>query len=104
MGQAKAAKPQTPARQTPVRSEAYKKWIRTLPSVVSGMSPCEACHTGVDGGTGLKASDLSCLPLTAEEHAEYHRGGKLTFAAKYGLDAEAEVERLNAEWSAGRKR
>jgi hypothetical protein len=42
--------------------------------------------------------------LTAEEHAEYHRHGKLTFAAKYALDVEGTVERLNAEWSAGRKR
>jgi hypothetical protein len=85
----------------PVRNSAYRLWIRSLPSVVSGCWPCEAAHTGSDGGTGIKASDLSCVPLADFEHREYHQIGKVRFALKYGLDFEALVARLNAVYGIG---
>jgi hypothetical protein len=47
---------------------------------------------------GMKASDFSCVPLTWEEHREYHRIGREAFAARYDLAFRAVVERLNAEW------
>jgi hypothetical protein len=88
----------SPVRRGPPRDEAYKAWIRTLPSVVSGRTPCEACHTGVDGGMSMKASDLSCLPLTGQEHREYHRIGKRAFAHRYRLDYPDLVVLLNRQW------
>ena len=84
----------------PARDEDYKAWIRTLPSVVSGKGPCEACHTGTDGGMGEKASDYSCLPLTPAEHREYHQIGKPAFARKYRLNYRSLCRRLNREWEA----
>ena len=70
----------------------------TLPSLMSGLSPCDACHTGTDGGMSQKASDLSCVPLTREAHQEYHRIGKREFDRRYHVNFAREVKRLNAEW------
>ncbi len=81
-----------------VRDWRYLAAIRTLPSIVSGLTPCEACHTGSDGGMGIKASDLSCVPLTWFEHREYHRIGKEAFERKYNLDLAAVVRFLNSEY------
>lgn len=51
----------------------------------------------------MKASDYSVIPLTPEEHRDYHRIGKRAFELKYGLDCEALVKRLNTLWFTGRK-
>lgn len=91
----RASKPQ---RHGPPRDEAYKAWIRTLPSAVSGLSACEAAHTGTDGGTAEKASDYSCVPLTSEEHREQHRIGMKAFARKYRLNYARIAAQLNREW------
>jgi hypothetical protein len=97
------AKRSTP-RRGPTRDEDYKAWIRQQPSLVSGKTPCDACHTGSDGGMSMKASDLSCVPLTRSEHQEYHRIGKAAFERQYGVCFAREVARLNAEWTILRKR
>lgn len=91
------AKRATP-RKGPPRSEAYKAWIRTLPSLVSGLKPCEACHTGQDGGMSMKASDYSCVPLTSTEHREYHRIGRRAFEKRYRVNFACACKRLNATW------
>lgn len=92
-------KPPAKARRTQnTRNAEYLAWIRTQPSVISEHYGCEAAHTGDDGGMSLKASDTSCLPLTPEEHREYHQIGKRSFALKYGLDYEALSGRLRAAW------
>jgi Protein of unknown function (DUF968) len=82
----------------PARNWKYRAWIRTLPSAVSGQEGCEAAHTGSDGGMRQKASDYSCIPLTPEEHREYHQIGKADFEAKYGIDCATLVKRLNRDW------
>ena len=68
-------------RKGPPRNEAYKAWIRTLPSLTSGRTPCDACHTET-GGMSMKASDETVVPLTREEHQEYHQLGKRAFRAQ----------------------
>jgi hypothetical protein len=45
-----------------------------------------------------KASDYSCVPLTPEEHIEYHRVGKREFERATGLDCGHLVQRLNRDW------
>jgi hypothetical protein len=95
MRQAKTAQ-----RKGPPRDEAYKAWIRTQPSLISGLTPCEACHTGNDGGMSMKASDFSCVPLTWEEHREYHRIGKAAFEKRYGLSFSSARKKLLTEWKA----
>lgn len=86
-------------RRGPARSAKYRAWIRTLPSAVSGAGPCEAAHTGDDGGMAQKASDYSCIPLTTEEHLEYHRFGRDAFEQSYKVDCRLLVHGLMAAWS-----
>lgn len=85
-------------RKGPARNWKYKAWIRSLPSAVSGQTPCEAAHTGNDGGMKQKASDYSCIPLTQAEHAQYHTLGKYAFEKLYHLDYTRLVARLNHAW------
>ncbi len=91
------AKRATP-RRGPERSPAFLRWIRTQPSIVSGRGPCDACHTGSDGGMSQKANDFSCVPMTRAEHQEYHRIGKAEFERRYGVDFACESARLRSEW------
>lgn len=85
-------------RRGPARNWKYKAWIRGLPSCVSGQTGCEAAHTGTDGGMRQKPSDYSCVPLTPEEHREYHQHGKQAFEQKYSISFEMEVKKLNSVW------
>jgi hypothetical protein len=85
-------------RTSRARDWRYRAWIRSLPSAVSGYRGSEAAHTGTDGGMSMKASDFSCIPLTPEEHREYHRIGKRAFERKHEIDCQRIVERLNEIW------
>ena len=90
-------------REKPIRDWQYRAWIRTLPSAVSGQYGCEAAHTGSDGGTSQKASDTTCIPLTPEEHREYHRIGRREFERRHELHIDRLVRDLNRIWMLGRK-
>lgn len=83
-------------REKPYRSYRYRAWIKSLPSAVSGLTPCDPCHTGPHA-FGRKASDLTCIPLTREEH-EAHTRDPRGFEAKHELDVKALVKRLNRSW------
>jgi hypothetical protein len=85
-------------RRGPARSWKYRGWIRTLPSAVSGALGCEAAHTGDDGGMGQKPSDYSCIPLTFEEHCEYHNIEREAFESRYGISCRQIVGDLNRLW------
>jgi hypothetical protein len=89
-------------RRGPARDAKYRAWIRTLPSVVSGQGPCEAAHTGTDGGMSQKASDYSCVPLTMPEHREYHQIGKREFEKRHGIRFVAAVRELNQQYFSAR--
>lgn len=80
----------------PARDYRYRAWIRSLPSAVSGLSNCQACHTGPHA-IGQKASDYTCIPLTFEEHRTYDRDPR-GFQARHSLDVPALVKRLNRCW------
>jgi len=47
------------------------------------------------GSTSMKCSDYRCVPLCYIHHDEFHRTS-WPFYAKYGIDVEAEIARLNA--------
>lgn len=79
-------------RQTPVRDANYLKFIRSLPSAVSGRRGCDACHSGPHG-LGQKSSDLNCFPLTRKEHREYD-ADPASFCERHGLDLQALLARL----------
>jgi len=50
----------------------------------------------------MKASDLSVIPMTREEHCEYHRIGKRAFERVHGVRFAAAAARLRREWKARR--
>lgn len=88
----------------PARNHHYRAWIRTLPCAVCGIEGhglVEAAHTGSDGGTSMKASDYSCIPLC---HAHHRRGpdsyhdGKETFEQVHGINCREIARKLNRLW------
>lgn len=83
-------------RGKPVRSPRYLAFIRKQASVVSGLGPCQACHTGPHGG-GQKASDIHAIPLTWKEHMAYG-ANPYGYALAHGLDVPALIEKLNADF------
>lgn len=85
----------------PYRDPQYLDWIRSQPSCVSGEGPCQAAHTGHDGGMRQKSSDLTAVPLTPREHREYHRIGRAEFERRYGVDFDYIVEGLTTEYWSG---
>src|SRR3954453_1851178 len=87
-------KPPAPERRGPLRDAAYRQWIRTLPSVVSGRLGCDACHTR-NNGLSSKGPDSCCVPLTRAEHRAYD-AGRAAFERKYGVVMSDEVRKLNA--------
>jgi hypothetical protein len=74
----------------PVRNEAYKRFIRSIPCVVClKYGQIEACHTGPHG-TGQKSSDLSCIPLCHTHHRasddSLHKLGPVRFQEHHRLE------------------
>ena len=47
----------------------------------------------------MKASDETVVPLTREEHQEYHQIGKQAFERKHRLKFTHVCKRLRAEWA-----
>ena len=92
----KPPRPASELSRKPARDYKYRAWIRSLPSATSGNSPCQACHTGPHA-IGQKASDYTCIPLTAKEHREYDRDPK-GFASQHRFDVQELVRRLNRVW------
>lgn len=80
--------------QARIRDEAHLAWIRTLPSAVSGMYPCEACHVRYGDpehrkkrtGRGQKPDDCWTVPMTAAEHRSQHEVNEAGWWYKQGID------------------
>ncbi|WP_221722729.1 DUF968 domain-containing protein [Ochrobactrum sp. SFR4] len=76
------------------KDEKHLTFIRSLPSVVSGNWPVEACHIRSGSadhhkkvtGKGQKPSDCWTLPLTPEEHRDQHSGSEMAFWLRHGIN------------------
>ena len=69
------------------RSENYRRWIASLPCLVSkieGRTQCAHIRSGLSGGMGLKPGDNWCVPLSWSEHARQHQRGERKFWEEYG--------------------
>jgi hypothetical protein len=87
----------------PVRSEDYKRWIRSWPCLVCvTWRRIEACHVGPHG-LGQKASDLKTVPLCKEHHAELHQGVQ-EFQERHQIELADVVAMFNALWIARRQK
>ena len=83
----------------PARDAQYLRWIRGLPCCCGcGQSPCDAAHTGSDGGMSVKASDYSCVPLFRRCHDRYHRIGRAAFEADFAIRFESIARNLFKMW------
>jgi len=94
------------------RSKAYMKFVDSLPCctdmpLYNLHHKGEACsgfithHHTETGGTSMKGSDLSCIPLCHGHHKGLTtaiHNGKETFARIYGIYEEKEVIRANQEY------
>ena len=74
--------PKTPI----IRSEKHRRFIASLPCVVSLSNDVQAAHVrrGNICGIGMKPSDEFCLPLSVSEHAKQHKIGELKYWYPYG--------------------
>lgn len=61
----------------PGMSKEYLEAIKSLPSCVSGRSPCDPHHLRMvaERGVGMRATDRWALPLTRAEHWGVHSIG-----------------------------
>ena len=71
-------------KNKPGRSEKYLDYIRSRPCCVCQAKPAEPHHTA-RGGTSVKGSDFSAIPMCRGHHRELHDGGVETFQCEYGL-------------------
>lgn len=85
-----------------IKDERHLAWIRTLPSVISGVYGCEACHIryGDPGynkprtGKGRKPDDAWTVPMTPDEHREQHSMNEHLFWLRQGIDPVAIAREL----------
>lgn len=77
-----------------VEDPAHLAFVRTLPSIISGKMPCEACHIRTGSakhrkkqtGIGQKPDDCWTLPMTPEEHRAQHSTNEMDFWRQFGID------------------
>ena len=77
-----------------VEDPVHLAFIRRLPSAVSGLYGCEACHIRTGSaihkkkhtGLGQKADDSFTLPLLPDEHKAQHAGNEMEFWRSHGID------------------
>ena len=80
-------------KSKPVRSEAYRRAVASLPCVICGIAgQSQAAHgsgagTAVCKGMGLKSCDLTCFPACALRcHPALDQGALFTKAARHQLE------------------
>lgn len=81
-----------------IEDPAHLAFIRRLPSVISGKTPCEAAHIRTGSalyrkkhtGIGQKSDDAWTLPLTEDEHRNgpesQHGNNELSWWKSHGID------------------
>ena len=70
-------------------------WIRTLPCLVCGSHPVQACHAKSRGAGG---TSRHLVPMCPKHHREQHMVGVQTFNADHRIDLLAEAEHYHAAW------
>lgn len=67
-------------------SEKYRRWIASLPCLITGQRDVQCAHIrkGADAGMGRKPADWRTLPLSCAQHALQHEIGELKYWYQYG--------------------
>lgn len=80
------------------RSPSYLAWIRTLPCAACCTDQGVQAHHHGRGGTGIKADDLTAVPLCAKHHGEWHQSGAIRTAGLLSrLEVDARLYRVMAD-------
>jgi hypothetical protein len=92
--------PRAPIQHKPKPNDRLRPkhvaWIKTLPCIRCGRTPCDPAHVRIGntgGGTSLKPPDRFTVPLCSSDpligyegcHAVQHQG-EMTFWAELGVD------------------
>ena len=80
-------------KAAPVRSEAYRRVVATLPCAICGVHGySQAAHANTGKGMGMKACDLTCFPACGPRpgfqgcHAALDQGALFTKAVRRELE------------------
>ncbi|CAD7023310.1 hypothetical protein REJC140_00163 [Pseudorhizobium endolithicum] len=80
--------------QKRITDDRHLAFIRTLPSVLSGVYGCEACHIRYGDpmyrkkhtGKAQKPDDAWTIPLTPDEHRDQHASNEREWWLAQGID------------------
>lgn len=72
-------------KTTYIRDEKHRRFIASLPCLITGAKDVQAAHIRKQngGGTGLKPSDEFCVPLSVEQHRLQGEIGEVDFWRPY---------------------
>lgn len=72
-------------KNTYIRDEKHRKFISSLPCLITGLRDVQAAHIRKEngGGMALKPSDEYCLPLSVEQHRLQGEIGETDFWRPY---------------------
>lgn len=87
-----------------IEDKAHLAFIRTLPSVLSGLSGCDPCHIRYGDpvyrkkrtGKGQKPDDAWTIPMTRSEHDSQHANNEAGWWRQRGIDPLAIAQKLYA--------
>jgi hypothetical protein len=71
-------------KQKTFRSKSYLQFIRSQPCIICGKK--SEAHHSETGGMGIKASDLTAIPLCRFHHTQWHTIGRQTFLSRYDIN------------------
>jgi hypothetical protein len=89
-------------KAAPVRSEAYRRAVATLPCAICGVPGySQAAHANTGKGMGMKACDLTCFPACGPRPGEQGCHAKLDQGALFTKAVRRELEPV---WAADTQR
>ena len=94
-------------RRPRVKDSLHLEAVAGLPSVISGRTPCQACHIRYTDprydkrktGMGEKPDDCWTLPMTEDEHRLQHSGNEEMFWYVQGINPFAVAIELHEAWA-----
>ena len=101
--------------QKRILDQSHIDFIKKLPSLISGRTPCDPCHirTGSPSyrkkrtGGGQRPDDCWTLPLTRAEHDAQHDMNEMAFWRSHGIEdpfaIALELYQVSGDLTAGKK-
>lgn len=95
-------------KAAPVRSEAYRRAVATLPCAICGVTGhSQAAHANTGKGMGMKACDLTCFPACGPRpgfqgcHAALDQGALFMKAVRRELEPVWAADTMRKLWEMG---